>query len=115
MPDADNIISERQKLDDGMLVRVHGDIDFSRSPSLRAQLLEVLHQGPSRLVIDLMAVDYMDSSGVATLVEALQAQRKGRRKLVLCNLQPKVKGIFQISKLDTVFTIAESAEAAATA
>lgn len=113
MPNADNIISDQQTIDDGVLIRIQGDIDFSRSPGLRAQVLEILKNNPARLVIDLTSVDYMDSSGVATLVETLQAQRKAQRKLVLCNLQPKVRGIFEISKLDTVFTIAEDEQAAA--
>ena len=114
MPDPDNAISERQTINDGVLIRVTGDIDYSRSPGLRLQLIELLAENPDRLVIDLTSVDYMDSSGVATLVETLQTQRKAKRKLVLCNLQPKVKGIFEISKLDTVFTIAENEEAATT-
>lgn len=115
MTQSGNIIGGTEQLDDGALVRVHGEIDFSRSPELRVELLKVLASKPARLVIDLAAVPYMDSSGVATLVEALQVQRNAKGKLVLCNLQPKVKGIFEISRLDMVFTIAESAEAAATA
>ena len=49
-----------------------GEIDLARSPSLRSRLAEVLKEKPSRLIIDLAQVPYMDSSGVATLVEALQ-------------------------------------------
>ena len=54
----------------------------------------------------------MDSSGVATLVEALQVQRRKGRKLVLCGLQAKVRSIFEISRLDRVFQITEDAAAA---
>ena len=77
--------------------------------------MSLLQPGLSRLVVDLSGVSYMDSSGVATLVEAMQVQRQKDNKLVLCALQPRVKGIFQISRLDTMFTIADDRETAVTA
>jgi anti-sigma B factor antagonist len=94
-----------QALADGHLVSLKGDIDYSRSSELRVELMGLLRTPVARLVIDLAGVGYMDSSGVAVLVEALQVQRKRNQKLVLCNLQPKVKGIFEIARLHTVFTI----------
>ncbi len=101
-------------LADGVVIRPEGEIDLSRSPELRARLRDELTRAPRRLVIDLGGVPYMDSSGVATLVEALQRARSAGCKLVLADLQPKVRSIFAISRLDTVFTIAATtAEAAA--
>jgi anti-sigma B factor antagonist len=115
MTDSDAVIAHTETLEDGQLVRLRGDIDFSRSPTLRVELMQLLNGRPARLVIDLSDVPYMDSSGVATLVEALQVQRKANAKLVLCNLQDKVRGIFEIARLDMVFTIAEDERAAVTA
>ena len=112
----DEVINSTETLSDGVAVHPAGEIDFSRSPTLRAELMQVLDcRQPQRLVINLSEVDYMDSSGVATLVEAMQHQRQKSRKLVLCGLQPKVRSIFQIARLDMIFTIvsdgAEAAEA----
>ena len=115
MSDADNVIAGSEQVDGGEVVRLAGDIDFSRSPTLREGLLKRIGKKPARLIVDLSAVPYMDSSGVATLVEALQAQRQAGGKLVLCNLQSKVRGIFEIAKLDMVFTIVDDVEAAASA
>jgi anti-sigma B factor antagonist len=67
------------------------------------------------MVVDLTGVQYMDSSGVAVLVEALQSQTRKGNKLVLCCLQPKVKGIFEIARLNMVFKIVDDVEAARTA
>lgn len=92
--------------DQAVVLQVTGDVDFSNSPELRQALLSVLQPGPARLIVDLAGVSYMDSSGVATLVEALQVQRRHGRQVVLCGLQPKVKGIFEIARLNMVFTIA---------
>jgi len=99
---------------DGHIVQIRGDIDYSRSSELRVEIMGLLRSPAPRLVIDLAGVGYMDSSGVAVLVEALQVQRKRNQKLVLCNLQPKVKGIFEIARLHTVFTITATAADAAT-
>ena len=113
MATSDGVIVSTTPIDDGVIVVPSGDVDFSRSPTLRAELMqEMENQNPSRLVIDLFQVDYMDSSGVATLVETMRYQRKHGRKLVLCNMQPKVKSIFQITRLDLVFTICDSTESA---
>ena len=101
---------DTQTISDGVIVHVKGDIDFSRSPELRQSLIGVLRGGLDRLIIDLGGVSYMDSSGVAVLVEMLQTQRKRNQKLVLCNMQPKVKGIFEIARLHMVFTIVDSVE-----
>lgn len=98
--------------DQAMVVAVTGEIDFSRSPTLRSKIIEALGKGCPHMVVDLTAVPYMDSSGVATLVEALQVQRRKGHKLVLCGLQPKVKGIFEIARLDMVFTIKPDVAAA---
>ena len=54
----------------------------------------------------------MDSSGVATLVEAMQTARRAKQKMVLCSLQERVRSVFEIAKLEMVFTIAENADKA---
>ena len=110
----DTTIQSTQKLPDGLLATIIGDIDLARSPALRLELLDLVKQKPKRLVVDLSGVPYMDSSGVATLIEALQHQRKAGAKMVLCGLQAKVRSIFEIARLDAVFKIVPDCEAAKT-
>ena len=112
MAEDDKVIHDRQPIDDGMVVKVDGEIDLTRSPQLRVELMELLDDNVARLVIDLSDVPFMDSSGVATLVEALQVQRRNENKLILCSLQQKVKSIFEISRLDMVFTITDDVASA---
>lgn len=110
---ADEGIRVQSEMKDGaVIVAPEGDVDLSRSPVLRTSLKQALTAKPSRLVIDLGLVDYMDSSGVATLVEALQIARKSGTKMVLCGMKDRVRSIFEIARLDTVFTIAATREAA---
>lgn len=87
------------------ILRPAGDIDLSRSPILRNDIRKALGDKPRRLVIELSGVAYMDSSGVATLVEAMQLARKINASLVLCALTDRVHSIFEIARLDQFFTI----------
>lgn len=89
-----------------------GDIDLTASPLLRQHIHQVQGEKIEKLVIDLGGVPYMDSSGVATLVEAMQLSRKSGASLVLCAMQDKVRSIFEIARLDTVFTIVPDVEQA---
>jgi anti-sigma B factor antagonist len=89
-----------------------GDIDLTASPQLREELRKAQIGRPVRLVVDLASVPYMDSSGVATLVQALQVARRNSTKMVLCGLTDRVRSIFEIARLDTVFTIVPDTETA---
>jgi len=92
----------------------HGEIDLSSSPELRESLLSALRGKPSKLIVNLGKTPYMDSSGVATLVEAMQKAMRSQTKLVLCGMEDKVRSIFEIARLDAVFTIVDDTDAAQT-
>lgn len=101
---------------DGVVVlRPSGDVDLSSSRELQQSVKQAMEGRPSRVVVDLTNVPYMDSSGVATLVEAMQIARKQSTKLVLCAMQSKVRSIFEIARLDRVFTIVADVDEASTA
>ena len=112
MNEAEQIEVRSEKVNVGVVLRPVGEIDLSRAPSLRLQLSEVQETRPATLIIDLVKVPYMDSSGVATLVEAMQTARRANTKLVLCGMQEKVRSIFEIARLDMVFTITPTVEEA---
>lgn len=101
-----------QRFEQGIVVRVGGEVDLRSSPQLRNRLLEVLEQRPRRLVVDLGGVSYMDSSGVGTMVELKRLIERQKGQMVLADLQPRVRGVFEITQLDKFFTIAASAEEA---
>jgi anti-sigma B factor antagonist len=91
---------------EAVLVSVRGEIDLHNSPELRGVLLEVLAKhSPKKLVLNLGQVPYMDSSAIAVLVEALQRIRKGGGRIFLTDLQPRVKGLLEIARLDTIFIV----------
>ncbi len=93
------------------IVDVTGDIDMVTSPSLRKTLLESLKKTP-RLVVNLSEVRYVDSSGIASLVEVLKAARKTEKRLVLVGLNEAVHEVLRLTRLIKIFDIRETEDAA---
>jgi anti-sigma B factor antagonist len=101
-----------RRVQSSTIVDVAGEIDLNCSHALQQSLLGLLDDKPGRVVVNLSAVGYMDSSGVASLVKVLSRARKSGVELMLVALQPRVRSIFEITRLDGVFTI-KSTEAEA--
>lgn len=91
--------------DSACVIAVKGEIDLYSSPDLRSAITKAIPAAPGALHIDLGAVEYMDSSGVATLVEGLRACMERSIAFVLVKPAPPVLKVLQLSRLDTVFTI----------
>ena len=87
------------------VVRIEGDIDMSGSPRLRETLREVIAMAPRRVVVDLSEVAYMDSSGLATMVEAMKNAGTRSIRFALLGMTPRVRAIFEIARLDQYFPI----------
>lgn len=112
MPDGAPVDISTSRHGDAAVLRAVGDVDMSGSPLFREGLRQLLQSRPKRLVVDLGGVEYMDSSGVATLVEAMKNARAGGTRLVLCAMKPRVRGIFEIARLDKYFAIFDTADQA---
>lgn len=109
----DDLVSSTRVESDAFIAQVNGELDIHSSPQLRQTLLEAVKKHrPKKLILDLARVPYMDSSAIAVLVEALQKLRKSGGKICLVGLQPRVKGMLQIARLDSVFMLADSLEEA---
>ena len=91
--------------------QIDGEINISTSPELK----KLFEKKPLRkIVIDLQKVTYIDSSGLATLVEMLKKTRSQGGSLGLSGMSDKVKSLFEITKLDKLFSIFQSQEEAVT-
>jgi anti-sigma B factor antagonist len=100
-------------LDKMTIFDISGDIDLATSPELRKALLRELRElRRPRVILNLKAVRYIDSSGVASLVEGLKASRDVGSRFVLCGLNTTVKEVLQLSKLVKIFEIYDSEEQA---
>lgn len=96
----------------GAKVIIEGEVDLYSSPEVRTIILNLTKSKTPAIVVDLGQVSYMDSSGVASLVEGLQQAGKYRGHFILANLQNAVRDVFELSRLDKVFDIHETLEEA---
>ncbi len=94
------------------VVPLEGEIDLHVSPQIGARLTALIKEKPSQLVVDLSQVSYIDSSGLAVLIEAMQSVGSYGGKFALAGLQEAVRPIFEIARLDQVFRIFPDSAAA---
>ena len=94
------------------IFELDGEVDFHSSPELREKLQVSVQKQADKILVSLKKVRYIDSSGLATFVEALQKIKRYNGLLVLSELAPAVLSVFEIAKLDGVFSLAHSEEEA---
>src|SRR5262252_500848 len=102
--------TEHQNRSNVLLLK--GEIDLHVSPTVAASLNEMIDKKTEHLVVDLSDVSYIDSAGLAALIEAMQKVEGYGGKFMLTGLQETVRSIFEISRLDQVFQIFPDADAA---
>ena len=93
-----------------IVIAFEGDVDLDSSSQARQVLLDSVRRGRPVLV-NLSAVSYIDSSGVASLVESFQASRKGGTRFALAAASDATLRVLQLARLDKVFTIHPTVEA----
>jgi len=89
------------------VVVLSGDVDLGHSPALRKTLMELMFE-QRNVVVDLSAVTYIDSSGIAGLVEAYQMSRRNGTRFTLAAIADPVRRVLQLARLDRVFSIVET-------
>ena len=102
-----------RRMDKTTVLDISGDIDMARSTELRRVLLiEFRESRTPRVVLNMVDVRYIDSSGVASLVEGLKASRDVGSRLLLVGLTPFVQEILRLTRLLTIFEIYDTEEKA---
>ena len=94
-----------------LVVSFQGDLDLQSSPEARRVLLECVDRSKN-ILVDLSAVPYLDSSGVASLVEAYQLSRSRGISFGLVSVSPRALRVLELARLDKVFAIHSSVDAA---
>jgi len=91
---------------------LEGEIDLHVSPRVAISVAQIIGKKPPKLVVDLSRVTYIDSSGLAVLIEAMQNVERYGGKLAIAGMQETVQSIFEIARLDQVFRIFPNVETA---
>ena len=101
---------ELQQTQDTSIAALRGEVDLSSSPRARSAMLDCLNGGKS-LLVDLSAVDYIDSSGIASLVEGFRLARDKQLAFGLLAVSEPVLRVLQLARLDKVFPLYASIDA----
>jgi anti-sigma B factor antagonist len=89
---------------DTTIVALSGDVDLDSSPQVRSVLLESV-RAKHGVLVEMSAVSYIDSSGVASLVEAYQSARRGSTTFALVAVSDAAMRVLELARLDQVFSI----------
>jgi anti-sigma B factor antagonist len=91
------------------ILDISGDIDLAHSSEVRRMVLvEFRENRTSKVILNLLEVNYIDSSGVASLLEGLKASQDVGSRLILFGLSPIANEVLQLSRLLNVFEIYDS-------
>lgn len=103
---------EVSKNDDVTLIEVEGQLIVGNRQELKQQVLEQLEEGDRKFVIDFAETGYIDSSGLGVLVSLSKKIREQGGELRLSSLNEDLRTLFELTKLDTLFRIADDKEEA---
>ena len=105
MADEINAIKEVRQVDEAVIVALQGDIDLHRTDEVQQALATACDNQPTRIVVNMRNVRYIDSSGIGALVEAFRHARTFGVKLLLCCANDRVCSVLEITKLNNVLTM----------
>ena len=105
---------ESEALDGIVLIRLSGEVDLSWSQQVRHAVLEALETSPA-VGVELSQVSYIDSSGIAALVEGFQSARTHGNRFALVAISDAVRAVLELARLDRVFLIVPDSAALAEA
>ena len=95
----------QEKLADALVLHAQGRLTMEDVSGLKRNLEQVWRLSVSRVVLDLSDCPYVDSSGIALLVDALNRSRKEKKAFVLAGPGPQVQNVLQLTKLDKIFQV----------
>jgi anti-sigma B factor antagonist len=105
-------ISETHLDNQFILLTLSGRLTAASSPQLRDEFKQLENVANPKVILDMSAVHFLDSSGLAALVSGLKTTRERSGWLRLAGITPQAANIFKLSQLDRVFSIFPSVETA---
>lgn len=95
-----------------VVIRPEGVLNMAAAPSLRSQLHDLVRRGNKRLVVDLSAVESVDSSGLGVLISGLKAARQAGGDLKVASPGDQAKMVMELCNLNKVLKTCESPDTA---
>jgi anti-sigma B factor antagonist len=109
-----DLVIEMRTVEETPVLDLTGEVDSYNAPRLKDKMVLLIEEGKTDLILNLTGVEYIDSTGLGTLVAGLKrATEKGGTVRIICPNPPILK-VFQITNLVKVFTIYPNEQAAFT-
>lgn len=102
----------RKDASGAIVVGVDGQLIVGNRHELKQKVLDALEKGEKKIVVDFSNTGYIDSSGLGVLVSLAKKLREEGGELLLAGLNPDLRTLFELTKLDTLFNITDSADEA---
>lgn len=102
----------QEKINDIVVCVPEGEININTSPELRKIFEGIIKNNDKKVLINFTAVSYIDSSGLATLIEMLQRLKGIGGRMRFSNIDQKIKNLFEITKLSKLFDIFDTQDSA---
>lgn len=85
------------------IIQPSGILDGIRGNQLRREVSDVMATGADIVLIDLQSVNFIDSSGLGSLVSAMKTVRSAGSRLFICSVNDQVRMLFELTKMERVF------------
>ena len=94
-----------RNIDQVSVIDCTGDVDLYSSTALRETMMKLMRAGTPCVLVNMAEVTYIDSSGIATLVEGLQLSRQTKTHFGIYALRKNARSVLELARLDKVFAI----------
>ena len=95
-----------------VVIGVDGQLIVGNRHDLKSKVMDAMESGETKFVVDFTDTGYIDSSGLGVLVSLAKKIREAGGDLVLAGLNDDLRTLFELTKLDTLFSIKASVEEA---
>lgn len=86
-------------------IEIAGKFDIESTEEFESIFAKLIEPNPSIVSIDMNRLDYIDSSGIGSLIKSLNSLKNKKGKLVLVGMKPMIQNVFKLAKLDMFFEI----------
>lgn len=94
------------------VITLDGEVDVYTAPQLKQQMISLLEAGATQMIVDLTNVEYFDSTALGVLIGGLKRMRERDGNVSLICPSPRIRRVFEITGLDKIFDIYDSADQA---
>lgn len=103
---------KRDKVDDINVLYMEGSLTVATAQDVFSQTVSLLEDGETKFLLQMSAVEFIDSTGLGTIVRLSKRVREAKGELSLAEPQPKILEMFELTRLDKIFPIYKTYEEA---